>query len=766
MKQKNYCLLLILIFINVPVLFGQTNLKGIVKDENGQPLPRATILIKETNQGTLSSENGSFELRFTQGGQYHLEIRYLGYETDTRTVMVGEDLRVMEVVLKPETGIMPEIVVTGTRTSREVYDVPLRLDVIDGEQIKAIPALSADDYLRSIPGMNVGRGAAFLSSSTVTMRGMSNEQGRVLVLQDGVPQNKSDGGSVNWNAIDPLSTDKVEVLKGPGSSIHGGNAMGGVINYISAIPTRPFEGSLRQSYGTFETARTALDLSGRDGKFYWKTGGFYRVSDGYITTPQDEIDEYTVDAFLDEYQGAGKVGYLFSDQHLLEAGIRYYNGKRGTGSLYEGFDLAAPEGSYNTFGNLNGNVNYKAALAEDITLDITAYGQRENYQNIRESLRDEELTRYDVESIRSDLGLFTNLNFNNFMNHSLLAGLDIRHGGVDGADIYLTSTDQVLNLGKMNQFGLFLQGEFNPGGGPWRFLAGIRYDYAKFYDGAFRVLDPTNQTAFLQNYDGELEDASWSAFSPRISAQYHQEGAYRIFAGYSRGFRAPVLDDMCRTGRISGGMKLANPFLEPEYLDNFELGADFLPGNRFRISPTVFYSIGKDYHAYIATGDSLFLNGRMRPIRIKDNIGKVNIAGFELAAQYQITRQISLLASYSYIDTEIREYRVFNPEIDESLIGKELVYQPRNIAYAGFLWELPWLNFYASYQYKDDQWLNDVNTEKTEAFGTIDVQVQTKVYRWISASLMVHNLLNTDYVDSRNIIAPGRMITGELRFAF
>ncbi|MDX9941791.1 MAG: TonB-dependent receptor [Bacteroidales bacterium] len=766
MRQKNYLLLLFLMIFNVPLLFGQMTLKGVVKEESGQPLPGATIRVKETSQGTVSLPTGTFELRFSEAGQYNIEIRYMGYETLTRTVNINQNTPILEVFLKPEAGLVAGVVVTGTRTSREVYDIPLRLDVIDQKQVNAIPALSADEYLRSLPGMNVGRSASFLSSSTVTMRGMSNEQGRVLVLQDGVPLNKSDGGSVNWNALDPLAVEQVEVLKGPGSSIHGGNAMGGVINFISAIPTKPFQGSLRQSYGTFETARTNLDLSGRKGNFYWRTGGFYRLSDGYVTTPQDEIDEYTVAAFLDEYQASGRVGYLFSDQHLLEAGIGYYSGKRGTGTLYEGFDLAAPEGSYNNYGNVNGSLNYKGTLADDISLDITAYGQRENYQNIRESTGSSGFSRYDVESIRSDLGLFTNLNFNNFMNHSLLAGLDIRHGGVDGADIYLTSTDQVLNLGKMNQFGLFLQDEFNPGGGPWRLLTGIRFDYAKFFDGAFRVLDPTNQTAFLQDYDGDLEEASWSAFSPRISAQYNQEGAFRVFAGYSRGFRAPVLDDMCRTGRISGGMKLANPYLEPEYLDNFELGADFFPGNRIRISPTVFYSMGKDYHAYIATGDSLVMNNRLRPIRIMDNIGKVNIMGVELAGQFQLTSQVSLLASYSFIDTEIMEYRVFNPSVDESLTGKELVYQPKNIAYAGVFWEMPWLSVFASYQYKDAQWLNDVNTEEIDAFGTLDLQVRAKIYRWISAGLMVHNLLDTDYVDSRNILAPGRMITAELRFTF
>lgn len=758
--------LLFVFLFSAQSLFAQVSLRGVVKDNSGQTLPGATVMVRETNQGTVSASNGSFELRLSQPGDYHLEVRFVGYETKTTRVNVGTQPGTLEIILTPSSGLMPEVVVTGTRTSRELYEVPLRLDVVDKARVEATPALSADDYLKSLPGLNVSRGASFLSSANVSMRGMSNEQGRILVMQDGVPLNKTDGGSVNWNAIDALDIEKIEVLKGPGSSIHGGNAMGGVINFISGIPTQPLQGAIRQSIGTFGTSRTNLNFSGRSGKMFWRTSGFYRQSDGYITAPQDEIDEFTIASFLDEYCASGRMGYLFSDNHLLEGGLAFYNGKRGTGSQYEGFEMAAPEGSFNNYEALNGSINYTGKFSEAMSLNLTAYGQRENYQNIRESVRSAQLTRYDVESIRTDLGLFSSLNLNLASVHSLLGGLDIRHGAVDGADIYLTSSDQVLNLGKMNQFGLFIQDEYNPGQGPWRILAGLRYDFASFYDGAFRVLDPTSETAFLQNFDGDLEDASWGAISPRLSVQYYNEGAYRVFAGYSRGFRAPVLDDMCRTGRISGGMKIANPYLEPEYVDNIELGSDLFPVKGLTVSPTIYYATGSDYHAYISTGDSLLMNNRMRPIRKKDNIGKVEIFGTELAANYQISRSLALHAAWAFTDTEILEYKVLDPNEDLALEGNELVYQPRNLFNAGLNWQNKWFSLYATYNYKDAQWLNDANTELIESYSSVDLQIQSKIYRGFSAAVMVHNLFDTDFVDSRNVIAPGRMITAEIRFVF
>lgn len=122
-----------------------------------------------------------------------------------------------------------------------MYDVPLRTDVLNKTKVDNIPSLSADDFLRSVPGLLISRGASIFSSSTVSLRGMGNEAGCTLVMVDGVPVNKSDGGSVNWNAIDNKQVQQVEVTKGPGSSIHGGNAMGGVINLRTAAPQKPLE---------------------------------------------------------------------------------------------------------------------------------------------------------------------------------------------------------------------------------------------------------------------------------------------------------------------------------------------------------------------------------------------------------------------------------------------------------------------------------------------------------------------------------------------
>lgn len=768
MERKS--LLFALLILCCSFLQAQVTLEGIVKDaETMAPLVGAMIQVKDSNTGTISNAQGTFSLQLQSLDNVKLQVSFMGYKMiEISDISAGESLQVL---LRTDVKVLGTAMVTATRNRRDVYDVPVRVEVVSRQETEAIPALSADDYLRTVPGISVSRGASFLGGATVSMRGMGSEAGRTLVMVDGVPVNKTDGGSVNWNAINAQDVEQVEVMKGPGSSIHGGNAMGGVINLISPTPEENIEGFVSQSYGTFETANTQAGVGGRNENFFWGLNGRYRMSDGYITAPVDELDEFSVASFLDEYQVGGRAGYFIKPNQMLETSISYYLGQRGTGARFAGYgfeneDLAAQDGAYNEYTGLNGRLMYRGTFQNNSQINVTLYGQRENYQNIRESVRNERLSRYDVESVRDDLGFLSSITFMPLASHTLTTGIDLRHGAVDGADIYLTTTDKVFNLGKMNQLGLYLQDEIRIGQSPVSVLAGVRFDYAGFYDGAFLVEDATNETAFLQDYNGDLNNADFSAISPRLSVQYHIPQSFRVYAGYSRGFRAPVLDDMCRTGRISGGMKLANPDLQPEYLDNFELGGDFFVGKRFTLSPSVYYAQGTDYHAYIATGDSLLMNNRMRPIRIMDNIGKVEILGAELAVRINLLQGLDWNMSYSYTDTEITDYRVLDPNEDDDLVGKQLVYQPRDLFFTAITWRNPIVNTMLSLHYKGAQWLNDVNTEEIESFNYIDLHLWRPVFRGLSAALKIHNLLDQDFVDSRNMIAPGRMINAELKYSF
>jgi outer membrane receptor protein involved in Fe transport len=764
--MKKTTLLLMMVILMASAM-AQTTIRGQVKDaETGNPLPGATIQCITQQCAAITDQNGLFQIHLPIHENQGVRISYIGYATVSLPAQTSEDLVV--VGLMPATEQLGTVVVTATRNKRGEFEVPIRLGIIRQSDLQQMPLLSADDALRSIAGVNISRGASYFGSATVSMRGTGSEAGRTLIMLDGVPVNKSDGGSVNWNAIPFGNIEQIEAITGPGSSIYGGNAMGGVINLISKTPHKRLQADVFQQYGSFNTYHTNAQLSGRENKFFWGINGMYRSSDGYITAPADEIDEYTIPAFLDEYQLGGRIGYNLNPDHTIDLHAGYYDGKRGTGTKFTGYGfendkLASGEGAYNQYTNKNIRLVYRGVLTESTQLNLTLYGQQETYANIRESLRNDRISRYDVTSFRDDMGLNSSFHFKLGRFHKATAGIDLRYGAVDGNDKYITSTDEVINRGKMNQLGLFLQDEIRLGESPLSLLAGIRFDFASFDAGEFIVNNPTNETAFLQDFDGSLDNAGFSAFSPRISLQYFEKGQYRVYIGYSKGFRAPVLDDLCRTGRISGGMKLANPSLKPEYLDNYEIGADFFIGRFMRISPTAYFAKGMDYHAYISTGDSLVLNNRLRPIRIKDNIGEVAIWGAELEMGCEYYGKSTSAGGLYHTKTEIKAYGLANPDKEDNLVGKALVYQPTDGLHTSLGWQSDIVNGFISFNYKGMQWLDDMNSERIQPFLYADLRLGKAVYKGLHASINIHNLFGHGYIDSRNLVAPGRMIMAELR---
>ncbi|MGL5689277.1 MAG: TonB-dependent receptor plug domain-containing protein, partial [Bacteroidales bacterium] len=125
---------------------------------------------------------------------------------------------------------LDEVVVTGTRSEKLLREIPARIDIVSPKILKQAPAQSIDDILAMFSGVNTTRASGVSTMHTnVSIRGLAgDEQGRTLVLYDGVPINSSDGGSVNWNSIHIDNVERIEIFKGPGSSLYGNNAMGGV----------------------------------------------------------------------------------------------------------------------------------------------------------------------------------------------------------------------------------------------------------------------------------------------------------------------------------------------------------------------------------------------------------------------------------------------------------------------------------------------------------------------------------------------------------
>ena len=141
---------------------------------------------------------------------------------------------------KPEP-IKTEVTVTGTRTAMELDRSPVATSLVTREEMETRNIYQIDQALTLLEGVNSYRTKGPTDNDFgVGMRGFAGRgsgQARTLILLDGQPLNNSYTGTVNWSLLPVSEFERVEVVRGPFSSLYGGNAMGGVINLI----TRPVD---------------------------------------------------------------------------------------------------------------------------------------------------------------------------------------------------------------------------------------------------------------------------------------------------------------------------------------------------------------------------------------------------------------------------------------------------------------------------------------------------------------------------------------------
>lgn len=201
---------------------------------------------------------------------------------------------------------LPNIVVTATGTEVEVKDAPASISVITREQIEAKPVTSVGALLRDIPGVTGGL-AGDGAQSKIKLRGLPEKY--TLILIDGKRQGNSAGvnyrddlGPQDLDWISPEMIERIEVVRGPMSSLYGSEAMGGVINIITRKTGARWGGSVTTSY-----SRPQDSDRGDRKQLSFTVGGpvaerlGLRISGSYNHRAPDE----GVDGFTDEYQATG-----------------------------------------------------------------------------------------------------------------------------------------------------------------------------------------------------------------------------------------------------------------------------------------------------------------------------------------------------------------------------------------------------------------------------------------------------------------------------
>ncbi len=775
---------LFILFLLTPFFcFSQTSVNcsvsGTVTNASSNALSNASIVLLNTNKSCTSAADGHFSLTGLSAGNYILKVSFVGYQNYEKKIELKNGQNLFLTILLEDTSFTSKEIIIEAFKEKNMLEQTGRISLIKNTEIKLLPAQGINEIIDYYPGINMSNTTGLFSSkAVVSMRGLpANDQSRTLVLLDGIALNKSDEGSVNWNMINKDNIEQVKIIKGPGPAKYGSGAMGGVIEITSKKPDKKIDGDLSMSYGTFNTVASNINLSGlqknskRLSDFYWGINGFGRRSDGYVTEPDSfrTIDDTTlVPVFLKEINTSVKAGIDFKNNQNAEMQISYFDDIRGNGVKV--FDYYGAFSKHNTY---KGVFKY-SGTSGFLKWKTNIYMVSENYNRMYEYMKEKEYTLYEANSTRGDKGANVELSFYKFKKHEITGGLNIKSGSVDGTDTYYTSTDVIRNAAKMENYAAFVQDEVVLFQEKIRINAGLRYDYANFHDALFTIDNPSYTLIFYKEFENySMQSKSWDALCPRFSAQYLFSSTTRFYVSAAKGFRAPVLDDMSRTGKKKGGFKVANPELKPELIYTYECGADFNIYKKLSANASLYYSIGRDFMYYTSTGDTVNMGYKLSPIFKKQNIGKVEIYGVETELKFEPNDRLTFFINYTYTHAQILEHNVTNVKVDSNLTGKYLTDIPNYKSGAGFTWKNKIANTSFLFKYVGKSWVNDYNivdteylkTDKYPSYFLINMRIEKELFKNISASLSIENILNKSFIDSNLEKCPGRFITFAVKYS-
>jgi len=210
--------------------------EGLVLDPNGLPIRGAAVLIPELNLETTSGRGGVLTLQ-APPGIYRVIVRARGFEPLDETLELDEAAAATGFELMVEYQI-EDVVVTGTRTERLVEQAPVKTQVIDRKEIERKQADNLADALDNTTGVRTEMNCQNCGFTQIRLNGLEGQYTQILI--DGKPVVSSLAAVYLAEQIPEEMIERVEVVKGGGSALYGGNAVGGVVNIVTRKPSHNF----------------------------------------------------------------------------------------------------------------------------------------------------------------------------------------------------------------------------------------------------------------------------------------------------------------------------------------------------------------------------------------------------------------------------------------------------------------------------------------------------------------------------------------------
>jgi iron complex outermembrane receptor protein len=688
------------------------------------------------------------------------------------------------------------IIITATKTETTTSDAPGSVSVVSQEEIEMLPTLGLKEVVKGLEGVATiqHRGLTDVNP-IVVIRGIP-DQSRTMILLDGIPMNTpytSSGATPYIMANEDL--ERVEVIRGPFSSLYGSSAMGGVINYITQVPDSPeykasigygdafsdgeAQEQLKKVYLSasdkiadtlkFKISYSALSTDGYASDFVAITKQPPSTISGYTTEPSPTGGtQYIVgnagDRGLHKYNLSTKLVYTPTTKDTLSASYRrahyaieyadpesYLHDASGT-TVYS---YVAPKNILSESKFLQGN----SELTSDLYILNYTHLFSDSTLDIRYSLLsvDDWYTAAGTTATRiGGSGTVTPREVKNTMLHAtwqkpigdslLLLGAEYKYNKANAETLSLldwrnedsTTTQTSASGGKERIIAGFAEIQSNITDKLSANIGG-RFESWKGYDGYVSDINTSN-TTLNQTYATQHKNN----FSPKISLNYQAADTTMFKASWGRAFRAPDPVNLYRTYEIAvmNRVYVANPELQPEQSESYDFGVEQKTLSNALIKAYWFHT---DIKEMISTKPPVLISGKYYYER--ENVGQARSQGYELSYVQPLPYDLMFNTNYTKTYTKILEN-----DLEPALVGKQFVGIPEDMVNVTLTYDNQQFFALLNYNYQSKIYNNSDNSDAvSNVYGSIDptgifnTKIGYKINKKFDLSLSVTNVADKNY---------------------
>ena len=486
------------------------------------------------------------------------------------------------------TTVEERIVVTADRLEKPPAEVGSSVTVITAEEIELKRKSSVAELLRSVPGVEVVRGGGPGQVTSVFIRGGNSSH--TLVLLDGVRVNGPTTGAFDFANLATDAIERIEVVRGPQSTLYGSEAVAGVISIFSKAGAEGLRFSGLAEAGELGTTRFRAGVSGGRDRFHYaftvsdeQTDGVSSASERTGNREQDPYENTTVTA---------RLGFGFSDDGEVDLSLRHFDSEVGN----DGFDfLIGPVDDLN-------RVQTRDGLTASLTVR-EQFGSRWR-QTFVLGWNDEELAGVDPDDV-----------FSNFT--------------IENRSFEVTSQSDI-SLGENDVLTLGVTYDERDGGSVGSFDENVDI-LSAFVQNTWSWDDRFHLNAGVRHDD---HSRFGSETTYRLSTTWSLGQGTRLHGSFGTGFKAPTLNDLFFPF-------FSNPDLQPETSEGYDFGVEqSWSDDRWRLDVTWFDT---DFEDLIAFSFVTFT---------PENTAEATSSGVEVTLEYRPGPSFHLAASHTINDTE------------------------------------------------------------------------------------------------------------------